>query len=129
MNLLVRRRAPALRLAPRMSRRCRMESRGRDPQPTVPIPRAAEGCTRVPSVGDPGSSSSGSPGTRRLAAEHLRPHEPEYVRAVLEYYLWLPGTASVTSRHDRRCARMLFAQGVPLELVKSAMTVAVARRT
>jgi len=51
------------------------------------------------------------------------------VRAVLECYLWLPGTAAITSRHDRKCAQALFRRGVPLDLVKSAMVVAVARRT
>jgi len=54
--------------------------------------------------------------------------EREYVRAVLDYYLWLPSTACVTSRHDRSCARALFRQGVPLSLVKAAMALAVARR-
>src|SRR5438105_1751285 len=127
MNLLVPHRARALRLAPtlerrrRMSRRYPMETRGHSPQPKPTMPRAADGCIAVPSVGDLGSSSSGSPGTHRRAAECPRTHEREYVQAVLEYYLWLPGTASVTSRHDRRSARMLFAHGVPLDLVKSAM--------
>lgn len=53
----------------------------------------------------------------------------EYVQAVLERYLWLPGTGTVTSRHDRRCARALFRQGVALDVVRNAMVVAVARRT
>jgi hypothetical protein len=35
----------------------------------------------------------------------------------------------VTSRHDRRCALELHRRGVPLEVVKNAMVVAVARRT
>jgi hypothetical protein len=55
--------------------------------------------------------------------------EAEFIRAVLDYYLWMPGTATVVSRHDRACARGLFRRGVPLQLVKDAMAVAVARRT
>jgi hypothetical protein len=51
------------------------------------------------------------------------------VRAVLDYYLWLPGTATVISRHDRACARALFRRGLSLDVVKAAMAVAVARRT
>jgi hypothetical protein len=41
----------------------------------------------------------------------------------------LPGTSSVTSRHDRRCVEQLYRRGVPLEVVTSALVVAVARRT
>lgn len=55
--------------------------------------------------------------------------ERDYVRGILECYLSLPGTASVTSRHDRSCAQALFRRGVPLDVVKGAMVVAVARRT
>jgi hypothetical protein len=55
--------------------------------------------------------------------------EAEFMQAVLDHYLWLPGTATVVSRHDRACARALFRRGVPLEVVRRAMTVAVARRT
>lgn len=57
------------------------------------------------------------------------PAERDYVRAVLDCYLWLPGTATVSSRHDRRCAQQLYRGGVPLDLVRAAMVVAVARRT
>jgi hypothetical protein len=53
----------------------------------------------------------------------------EYVRAVLDLYLWLPGTSAVASRYDRRCAAQLHRRGVPLDVVRSAMVVAVARRT
>jgi hypothetical protein len=75
------------------------------------------------------SSSSGSP-SPSLKASELGPRaQGDYVQAVLDCYLWLPETASVTSRHDRRCARMLYARGVPFELVKAAMLTAVARRT
>jgi hypothetical protein len=35
----------------------------------------------------------------------------------------------LTSRHDRRHAKRLFERGVPLTVVKTAMIVAVARRT
>lgn len=57
------------------------------------------------------------------------PAERAYVRAILDGYLSLPGTASVTSRHDRKCAQTLFRRGVPLDVVKGAMVLAVARRT
>jgi hypothetical protein len=51
------------------------------------------------------------------------------MRAILDYYLWLPGTPAVVSRCDRACARGLFRRGVPLDLIRDAMVVAVARRT
>lgn len=51
------------------------------------------------------------------------------MQAVLDCYRWLPGTSTVTSRHDRRCAQQLYRRGVPFEVVKSAMVVAVVRRT
>lgn len=83
----------------------------------------------VPAVGDPASSSFGSAKRRPKESASTDPIEREYVRAVLECYLWLPGTADVTSRHDRRCAQQLYRRGVTLDVVKSAMVVAVARRT
>lgn len=81
------------------------------------------------SAGEQESSSCGSPDStpKESASSDLSEHE--YVRAVLERYLWLPGTSTVTSRHDRACARALFGRGVPLDVVKSAMLLAVARRT
>ena len=75
------------------------------------------------------SSSSGSAKRRPKESGSRDPLERDYVRAVLDCYLWLPGTSSVTSRHDRRCAQQLYRRGVPLEVVRSAMVVAVARRT
>jgi hypothetical protein len=53
----------------------------------------------------------------------------EYVEAMLDFYLWLPGTPRSTSRYDRRYAKRLFERGVPLAVVETAMIVAVARRT
>lgn len=55
--------------------------------------------------------------------------ERDYIRSLLDYYVWLPGTAVVTSRNDRRCARELFRRGASIALVKAAMVVAVTRRT
>lgn len=75
------------------------------------------------------SSSSGSPVRGLKGSEHWPQVEGDYVQAVLDCYLWLPGTSGVTSRHDRRCARVLYTRGVPFELVKAAMLTAVARRT
>ena len=110
-----------------------MESQGDGSQPvTMMLHGNGPGghrCDAVPSATGPESSSSGSAGTRPRVCAWRRAHERDYVSAVLEFYVWLPGTAAVTSRHDRRCARMLFARGVPVELAKSAMVVAIARRT
>jgi hypothetical protein len=75
------------------------------------------------------SSSSGSAERRPKESESSDPLERDYVEAVLDCYLRLPGTSSVTSRYDRRCAQQLYRRGVPLEVVRSAMVVAVARRT
>jgi hypothetical protein len=80
-------------------------------------------------VGVPGSSSCASARTIPTEFASRDPEEREYVSAVLECYLWLPGTASVVSRNDRRCAQQLYRRGVPLAIVRSAMIVAVARRT
>ena len=57
-------------------------------------------------------------------------HEAErlYVRAVLERYLWLPVTPAQPSRQDRRCARALYARGIPLEVVEGALVLAATRR-
>ena len=74
------------------------------------------------------SSSCASRETSRRDSASDWSAEREYVRAVLDYYLWLPSTACATSRHDRSCARALFRQGVPLSLVKAAMALAVTRR-
>ena len=52
-----------------------------------------------------------------------------YVQSVLDAYRSLPGTAKVTSRHDRRCAQALFRRRIPLHMVQSAMVVAAVRRT
>lgn len=87
------------------------------------------GCPAASSVGEPVSSCSGSAAPNPKERVSSNPAERDYVGAILECYLWLPGTASVTSRHDRRCAQGLFRRGIPLELVRSAMLVAVARRT
>lgn len=80
----------------------------------------------VSAVGERVSSSSGS---AESSPKESGSEEADCVRAVLDCYLWLPGTSSATSRHDRRCAQQLYRRGVPLEVVRSAMVVAVARRT
>lgn len=91
--------------------------------------RGSHDSSVVPAVSEPASSSFGSAERRPKESASTDGVEREYVRAVLECYLWLPGTAGVTSRHDRRCAQQLYRRGVPLDVVKSAMVVAVARRT
>jgi hypothetical protein len=89
----------------------------------------SRGSDAASSAGARVSSSCGSPRTSPKASAWKGSAEAEYVRAVLDYYFWLPGTAAVASRHDRACARGLFRRGVPLDVVRDAMVVAVARRT
>lgn len=95
------------------------------------IVSAHEDCSShtASSVGKQVSSSSGSAAQSPKERGSRDRAERDYVRAILDCYLWLPGTATVTSRHDRRCVQGLFRRGIPLEVVKSAMVVAVARRT
>ena len=90
---------------------------------------AGRGADAASSAGARVSSSCGSPATSLTENGWKGSAEAEFVHAVLDYYLWLPGTATVVSRHDRACARALFRRGVPLEVVRGAMAVAVARRT
>lgn len=87
------------------------------------------GSDAASSAGARVSSCCGSPQTSPMESGWKGAAEADFVRTVLDYYLWLPGTATVTSRHDRACARALFRRGVPLQVVKDAMAVAVARRT
>ena len=89
----------------------------------------AQEAPSVPSAGNQASSPAGSAESTPRESECRDPQERDYVHAALECYLWLPGTATVTSRHDRRCVEQLYRRGVPLEVVKAAMMVAVARRT
>jgi hypothetical protein len=51
-----------------------------------------------------------------------------YVEAVLDRYLWLPGTPTRISRHDRQLARTLYERGVPLPALRAALTLGAARR-
>lgn len=51
-----------------------------------------------------------------------------YVEAVLDRYLWLPGTPIRTSRSDRRLAAALYERRVPLAIVRAALLLAAARR-
>ena len=52
-----------------------------------------------------------------------------YSEAVLDQYLWLPGTPTRTSRHDRRLVKTLYERGVPLAVVKAALLLGAARRS
>jgi hypothetical protein len=83
----------------------------------------------VASARRPASSPTASAESTPRGSASRDPRQREYVRAVLGCYLWLPGTSSITSRHDRRCVEQLYRRGVPVDVVKSAMVVAVARRT
>jgi len=51
-----------------------------------------------------------------------------YVEAVLDRYLWLPGTPTRTSRHDRRLARTLYERGIPLKAIRASLALGAARR-
>jgi hypothetical protein len=82
----------------------------------------------APSVGERGSSSFASAGSIRQGSESSD-RERDYVRAVLQCYLRLPGTPAVISRLDRKFILTLFRQGVPLETVLSALVLGAARRT
>lgn len=90
-----------------------------------------EGCGPpvASAVNELGSWSSGSAARRPRESVSRDPAEDDYVRAVLDCYLWLPGTSTSSSRYDRRCAQQLFRRGIPLEVVRGAMFLAVARRT
>lgn len=52
-----------------------------------------------------------------------------YSEAVLDRYLWLPGTPTRTSRNDRRLARTLYERGIPLRVVLAALLLGAARRS
>jgi hypothetical protein len=51
-----------------------------------------------------------------------------YVRRVLGAYRTTPGTIGRTRPADRRLSEALYRQGVPLEVVESALLLATARR-
>lgn len=94
--------------------------------------RPDPGSCDAPSAGELDSSSFDSASSTPEGSESAqarRGRERDYVRAVLEYYLSLPGSATATSRVDRKCARELFRRGLCLELVKNAMMLAIVRRT
>lgn len=78
-------------------------------------------------VAEPSCSGSRAPNPRD--SESVVLDARGYVKAILELYLRLPGTPRVTSRHDRRCAQMLFRNGVPFDVVRAALMIAMARRT
>ena len=52
----------------------------------------------------------------------------EYVVRVLGFYLELPQTPDRASTQDQQCAQWLFTQGVPLEMVETALGLASLRR-
>jgi hypothetical protein len=109
----------------------RVSDRQEQPPQTHRVAKTDEGrgTDTVSSADARESSSCGSPETSPTASGCKGAAEAEFVRAVLDYYLWLPGTSTAVSRHDRACARTLFRRGVPLEVVRGAMAVAVARRS
>jgi hypothetical protein len=52
----------------------------------------------------------------------------DYVRQVIDIYLWLPGTTRKASRRDRALAGALYDRGVPLQDIRAALLLAAARR-
>jgi hypothetical protein len=68
---------------------------------------------------------SGASWGRSFADTHAR----RYVQAVLDDYVSFPGTPGRASRQDRRLARDLYEQAVPLAAVRAAFLLGVARRT
>src|SRR5262249_49408890 len=68
---------------------------------------------------------SGESWSRSAADTHSR----RYVLAVLDQYVSFPGTPWRASRQDRRLARELYEQAVPLAAVRAALLLGVARRT
>jgi hypothetical protein len=63
-----------------------------------------------------------------VSASRLPEAENLYVRTVLRAYLDLPVTLDRARTADRVLARTLFAQAVPLDLVRAALVLACARR-
>jgi hypothetical protein len=51
-----------------------------------------------------------------------------YVEAVIDAYVWVPGTPSRASRNDRRLARSLEQRGIVLDAALSAVFLGAARR-
>lgn len=52
-----------------------------------------------------------------------------FVHRVLDLYRLAPGTTGNLRRCDRRLAGELYNRGIPLELIRNALLLAVARRT
>ena len=63
-----------------------------------------------------------------MSAAHAPEAEDRYVRTLLRSYLDLPVTPGRARSADRALARSLFAQQVPLDLVRAAFILACARR-
>jgi hypothetical protein len=55
--------------------------------------------------------------------------DSRYVEAVVDAYSSMPGTTGRASRQDRRLARSLEEQAVPLDIVLAAIVIGTARRT
>jgi hypothetical protein len=51
-----------------------------------------------------------------------------YVRAVRHLYLQLPNTSGRFSRSDRQLAQNLYHRGIPIDILRSALLLATARR-
>ena len=54
--------------------------------------------------------------------------EQAYVRAVHLLYLQIPNTSGRFSRSDRQLAQVLHHRGIPIDVIRSALLLATARR-
>ena len=51
-----------------------------------------------------------------------------YVHAVHQFYLQMPNTSGRFSRSDRQLAQALYQRGIPIDVIRSALLLATARR-
>jgi hypothetical protein len=54
--------------------------------------------------------------------------EQVYVRAVQQLFLQMPNTSGRFSRSDRQLAQALYQRGIPIQIIRSALLLATARR-
>lgn len=75
-----------------------------------------------------GWASSSTRSSASLSRSRVTDAGRIYVEALLERYLWLPGTPMRTSRRDRHLAGCLYERGLPLAIIQSALLLGAARR-
>lgn len=93
------------------------------------VSRFAEGDASRPSASCvEGRASSSIRSSASLNRSRVTDAGRIYVEAVLERYLWLPGTPMRTSRRDRQLAGCLYERGLPLAIIQAALLLGAARR-